>query len=285
MNVRCIKNNNSEVIIDTNFVYKRFLRGCFDKNTISRFCALDKLLNKEPLIIEVMDQKNVTFDGFKEQDKNKSSILKIKKIPIRSKLTYLIKKGVIDKKDILKIAKKLHHFHLISGGFSTRKIYPISNKWHIDPFLKALKSNHFGKEIKDKKGKLLKIFKKPKTKYKKIMIHGDFIISNIFLYRNNFLCVDFGHLDKHSHDLFIKDVSSFYIDLILNKKEDLAKYFLARYIKLMKEKNIKKLIDIYLLDELMFRYLININYYGKTTRNKKVLEIIENKIIRILNEE
>jgi hypothetical protein len=282
MNYKYKKNNNSEIIVTKNFIYKRFLKGSFDKKTIDSFCFLDKQFNKNPLIVSVLSAKDISLVLDKSFIKRGSKFIKIKKLSERSNGFYLLKKDKISNLNMSNIATCLYNFHFNSDGFTEgKKIFTATSK-HYNVFLeRAKKDKIFFYEIKDK---IRKIFKETKFKYKKIRIHGDFLIENIFLNRQDYFYVDFGHLDKYSHDLFLKDVSSFYIDLLLKNKEDLAKHFLSKYLKLIKNKKIKSLIKVYNLNDLLFRYIINDGYYKKTDKNHSLLVLIKSNIKKTLND-
>lgn len=286
MNYRYTKNNNSRIVITKNFIYKQFLKDSFDKKTIEKFCLLDKQFNKRPLMVDVLDKKDISYNWSNFFVKSGSKIIKMKRFPEESNGFCLLKKNKISKLNISNIVEQLYSFHFNSGGFIKKETILQPTGWHVDIFLERAKRDKlFFNTIKSQIKNIKKTFKESRFEYKKIRIHGDFLISNMFFYKQECFYVDFGHLDRHCQDLFLKDVSSFYVDLILNKKDNLAKHFLSEYLNLVGDKKIKSLVDAYNLNDLFFRYIINDGFYKKTDKNDVSLKLIQANITKILNEQ
>lgn len=286
MNYKYIRNNNSEIILSKNFVYKKFLDGCYDNKTIKNFCLLDKKFNHKPVIIDILKEENTPFALISKKKELIKKIIKMKRFPEKSNCFYLLEKNKITSLNMLDIAKRLYLFHLKSGGFATNRGHSLNYVNDFNIFLeRAKKDKMFYNKVKKQLKVVQKGFEQSRLPYKTIRTHGDFLLSNIYLLKNKYYYTDFGHLERHSKDLFLKDISSLYIDLILNEKDELAQFFLLEYLKILDDKEIFPLIKVFNLKNLFFRYLICDGFYNKEDKNKLLLKGIQNNIYKILYEE
>jgi len=266
--IEMVQTHISYVFLTGNYVYKikkpvNF--GFLDFSTLENrkfFCEKEFELNKR--LCGDMYVAVVPINRSKGQIKIKGAggvveyALKMRQMPQESMMSNLLKKNKIDEKIIGKIAKIIADFH--SKAETNEKISKygsienISYIWNenfdqtVEFIGKTIDKDKFD-FIKDKVNNFIKnnknLFEKRISEGKIRDCHGDLHSGNIFIADKIYIfdCLEFN--DRYRCSDVILDIAFFTMDLDLNGREDLSKYFVEKYVESSGEKELFKLLKFY----------------------------------------
>jgi len=268
--IELIQTHISFVFLANGFVYKikkpvNF--GFLDYSTLEKrkfFCEEEIRLNKElagEIYLEVVpisrdEKNNVKIKG---AGKAVEYAVKMKRLPQEAIMTALLLKNKITEKHIIKIAEMLANFH--KKARDDEEISRFGSIEHVKFVWQqnfeqtgAIRGKIVSKEefdfIEKKVNNFIKNNKKlfeKRVKEKKIKeCHGDAHSGNIFAVGDKiyiFDAIEF-NLAFRSCDV-ASEIAFLAMDLEFNKRKDLSRLFVEKYIEFSGDSEIRKLIDFY----------------------------------------
>ncbi len=257
------------------------------KKYCQREVQLNKLLCQEMYegVVKIVNYKDsIRFAELSEKGKPLEYAVKMREIPQKYRMDYLVKQNKINKKTIDKLVSILVKFHKKTPtnakikkfgkpSFLFKKInenfITLKTLTKINPkFEKTL-----NKFIHDNKPLFLKRIKQNKIRD----IHGDLYLRNVFVINNSkFYLYDRIEFNEELRSADVaEDVAHFAMDLDFHRRPDLRKYFLTQYLAKSQDPELELLVYFWMCFKACMRVKVTF-FQAKNEQNK----IKKKKLIR-----
>jgi aminoglycoside phosphotransferase family enzyme len=269
--IELIQTHISFILLTEKFVYKvkkAVNFGFLDFESIEKrrhFCEKEVEINRKlcgDMYLEVVPINKARIIKIKGKGKTVEYAVKMRHIPQKTLMNKLLEENKIDKKIIDKIAKIVANFHSRIDNESEAGKFHYQVK--IDPIVEINWEENFeqtkvfiGKTISSREFLLIKnqiekfiranmeLFRKRMANGKVKYCHGDVHSGNIFIADKIYIFDAIEFNDRIRLSDVTADVGFLAMDLEFRKKQTLASFFVNRYCKYSKDKELKKLLSFY----------------------------------------